>query len=475
LSSTLPAPTAPRLLLVDDDEAACRLLAEVLQRESYEVVPTLSADEALALLEESGPFDAILTDLRMPRTSGLDLLRIVRERDPGALVLVLTAFGDATAAGEAIRAGAYDFISKPYDIAALRETLGRALGRRRLVSVSRSQDAVGAPESGDSGRPVEPALVGHSPAIIQVMKTLARVAPSHATVLVVGETGTGKELVARTIHRFSDRAERRFVAVNCSALAEGLLESELFGHVRGAFTGAAGARPGLFREADHGTLFLDEIGDISPGLQARLLRVLQEHEIVPVGSETPVHVDVRVLAATHRDLPELVRQGRFREDLYYRLNVVTLVLPPLRERRQDIPLLIDHFLRELAARHGRGPVAVDPDAQYRLLGYAWPGNIRELQNVLERSMLLAEQDVIGPEHLPPEVRPGASSPAAASSHPPAVESSPLRSLEEVDREHVLRVLGETGGNREESARILGISRRTLSRMIQRWGLPRRHG
>jgi two-component system, NtrC family, response regulator HydG len=475
VTNTLPSPVHPRLLLVDDDEAACRLLAEVLQRESYEVVPTLSADEALALLDESGPFDAILTDLRMPRTSGLDLLRIVRERDPAALVLVLTAFGDATAAGEAIRAGAYDFISKPYDIAALRETLGRALGRRRLVSVSRSQDSAGGPESGDSTRPVEPALVGHSPAIIQVMKTLARVAPSHATVLVAGETGTGKELVARTIHHFSDRAERRFVAVNCSALAEGLLESELFGHVRGAFTGAAGARPGLFREADHGTLFLDEIGDISSGLQARLLRVLQEHEIVPVGSETPVHVDVRVLAATHRDLPELVRQGRFREDLYYRLNVVTLVLPPLRERRQDIPLLIDHFLRELAARHGRGPVAVDPDAQYRLLGYAWPGNIRELQNVLERSMLLAEQDVIGPEHLPPEVRPGASSPAAPNSNPTAVEPSPLRSLEEVDREHVLRVLGVTGGNREESARILGISRRTLSRMIQRWGLPRRHG
>jgi two-component system, NtrC family, response regulator HydG len=474
VTNTLPTPTPthPRLLLVDDDEAACRLLAEVLQRESYEVVPTLSADEALALLEESGPFDAILTDLRMPRTSGLDLLRTVRERDPGALVLVLTAFGDATAAGEAIRAGAYDFISKPYDIGALRETLGRALGRRRHVSATRSSDSTA--DSAGVTRPGEPALVGHSPAIIQVMKTLARVAPSQATVLVVGETGTGKELVARTIHRFSDRAERRFVAANCSALAEGLLESELFGHVKGAFTGAAGARPGLFREADHGTLFLDEIGDISPALQARLLRVLQEHEIVPVGSETPVQLDVRVLAATHRDLPELVRQGRFREDLYYRLNVVTLVLPPLRERRQDIPLLIDHFLRELAARHGRGPVAVDPDAQYRLLSYAWPGNIRELQNVLERSMLLAEQDVIGPEHLPPEVRPGGSPPTTATVTPLPPEPNPLRSLEEVDREHVLRVLGITGGSREESARILGISRRTLSRMIQRWGLPRRH-
>jgi len=471
-------PIHPRLLLVDDDEEACRLLAEVLEREAYDVVPALSADEALAKVDEAGPFDAVLTDLRMPEKSGLDLLRVLRERDPGALVLVLTAFGDAAAAGEAIRAGAYDFISKPYDIAALRETLARSLGRRRLAGVRRDPDPGAEREAPAAG----PALVGHSPAIIEVMKTLARVAPSQATVLVLGETGTGKELVARTLHHFSDRDDRRFVAVNCSALAEGLLESELFGHVRGAFTGAGNSRPGLFREADKGTLFLDEIGDISPGLQARLLRVVQEHEIVPVGSETPVKVDVRVLGATHRDLPELVRQGRFREDLYYRLNVVTLTLPPLRARRQDIPLLIDHFLRDQAARHGRGPVAVDPEAQRRLLVYDWPGNIRELQNVLERAMLLAEQDVIGPEHLAPEVRAPLGAPAGmpfaaapAPTAPSPSESAPLRSLEEVERDHVLHVLTATRGNRDETSRILGISRRTLSRMIQRWNLPRRTG
>jgi two-component system response regulator HydG len=464
---TAPSLTHPRLLLVDDDEEACRLLAEVLEREAYDVVPALSADEALTKVNEDGPFDAVLTDLRMPGKSGLDLLRTLRERDPAALVLVLTAFGDAGAAGEAIRAGAYDFISKPYDLAALRETLARSLGRRRLAGVRRNSGEAAVASNGRSGGP---ALVGHSPAIIDVMKTLARVAPSQATVLVLGETGTGKELVARTIHHFSERAERRFVAVNCSALAEGLLESELFGHVRGAFTGAGTARPGLFREADRGTLFLDEIGDISPALQARLLRALQEHEIVPLGSETPVKVDVRVLAATHRDLPELVRQGRFREDLYYRLNVVTLTLPPLRARPQDIPLLIDHFLHELAARHGRGPVAVDPEAQRRLLTYDWPGNIRELQNVLERAMLLAEQDVIGPEHLPPEVR----APRAPAVPPPAEPAAgPLRSLDEVHRDHVLRVLGAMRGNRDDTSRVLGISRRTLSRMILRWNLPRR--
>jgi DNA-binding NtrC family response regulator len=468
VTNAIPSGPSARLLLVDDDEAACRLLAEVLEREAYRVVTALSADEALAALDEPVPFDAILTDLRMPAKSGLDLLRIVRERDPAALVLVLTAFGDAAAAGDAIRAGAYDFISKPYDIAALRETLARALGRRRLASVRR-EHTDRPPTDGTGGHP-GPALVGHSPAIIQVMKTLARVAPSQATVMVVGETGTGKELVARTIHHFSERADRRFVAVNCSALAEGLLESELFGHVRGAFTGATTSRPGLFREADHGTLFLDEIGDISPALQSRLLRALQEHEVVPVGSEAAVKIDVRVLAATHRDLPELVRQGRFREDLYYRLNVVSLMLPPLRERRQDIPLLMDHFLRELAARHGRGPVAVDPEAQRRLLGYEWPGNIRELQNVLERAMLLAEQDVIGHEHLPPEVHPHAASPIAVA---PVPDSDPLRSLEAVERDHVMRVLAACGGNREETSRVLGISRRTLSRMIQRWNLPRR--
>jgi DNA-binding NtrC family response regulator len=456
-----------RLLLVDDDEAACRLLSEVLEREAYRVVSALSTDEAITKLEEEGPFDAVLTDLRMPRKSGLDLLRIVRGRDPEALVLVLTAFGDAAAAGEAIRAGAYDFISKPYDISTLRETLGRALGRRRLAK----RRSGGESASAGSDEPDEVALVGHSPAIIDVMKTLARVAASQATVLVLGETGTGKELVARTIHRYSERASRRFVTVNCSALAEGLLESELFGHVKGAFTGAATSRPGLFREADKGTLFLDEIGDISPGLQARLLRALQEHEIVPLGTETAVKVDVRVLAATHRDLPELVRQGRFREDLYYRLDVVTLKLPPLRERRQDIPLLVDHFLRTLSSRHGRGPVAVDPEAQRRLLSYDWPGNIRELQNVLERAVLLAEQGVIGPEHLAISVRPS----AAALSDSGEAAAPVLRALEEIERDHVIRVLAATGGNREESSRILGISRRTLTRMIQRWGLPPRRG
>lgn len=458
-----------RLLLVDDDEEACRMLGEVLERESYEVHRALSVKEGLALFEREGPFEAVLTDLRMPEASGLDLLAQLRERDPDALVLVLTAFGDAGAAAEAIRAGAYDFISKPYDLTELRGTLARALERRKLATARQELVASSPPE------PVlaRGMLVGHSPGIISVMKQVARVGATQASVLILGETGTGKELVARTIHRFSDRAERRLVAVNCSALAEGLLESELFGHVKGAFTGAVANRPGIFREADHGTVFLDEIGDISPGLQARLLRVLQEQEIVPVGSEIPVKVDVRVIAATHRDLDAMVRERQFREDLFYRLNVVTIVLPPLRERRQDVPLLIDHFLTTLAARHSRGPVAIDPAAQALLLAWDWPGNVRELENVLERAMVLAELDVIGPEHLPAGLRasgglPSTPAPGVSPSADPAAPAVELVPLDELDRRHVFRVLAATKGSREESARILGISRRTLTRMIQRW-------
>jgi transcriptional regulator with GAF, ATPase, and Fis domain len=310
-------------------------------------------------------------------------------------------------------------------------------------------------------------IVGHSPGIIDVMKTVARVAPSQATVLITGETGTGKELIARAIHGFSDRAAQHFVAVNCSALAEGVLESELFGHVKGAFTGAATARPGLFREADGGTIFLDEVGDISPALQSRLLRVLQEHEIQPVGADSPVRVDVRVLAATHQSLETLVAQGRFRGDLFYRLNVVTIELPPLRERLQDLPLLVHHFLRALAASHSREPVALDPEAEALLLGYSWPGNVRELQNVLERALVLAAQGVIGPEHLPEDLHlPPVQDQAPAADR---LEAPPLLPLAEIEKRHVLGVLRAVNGNREKAARILGISRRTLVRMLQRWG------
>jgi DNA-binding NtrC family response regulator len=451
----------PHILLVDDDEAAVHLLQEVLERERYQVAAATSVSEGLKRLGDEGPFDLVLTDLRMPGASGLDLLRVVRDRFPTSIVIVLTAFGDATAAGEAIRAGAYDFISKPYDLVELRQMITRALERRSLIPPDLDQAPASETTTADSD------LVGRSPAIIEVMKTVARIAPSQASVLITGETGTGKELVARTIHRFSERSRGKFVAVNCSALAEGILESELFGHVKGAFTGASATRPGLFREADRGTIFLDEIGDISMALQARLLRVLQEREVMPVGSETPISVDVRVIAATHRDLEDMVRHGGFREDLYYRLNIVTVRLPPLRERRQDIPLLIDHFLRLLAAKHRRGLVALDRNAEATLLHYDWPGNIRQLLNVLERALVLAAQDVIGPEHLPSEISRG---PEIGVSPTAAAQPVPMVPLAQVERQHVLGVLQACGGNRERAAQVLRISRRTLTRMLQRWGM-----
>jgi DNA-binding NtrC family response regulator len=462
-----------RLLLVDDDEAACRLLAEVLEREGHEVETALAVDEAIATIGRVGPFDVVVTDLRMPRASGLDLLRYLRERDPDAIVIVVTAFGDATVTAEAIHAGAHDFISKPYDLAAVRETIARALERRGLALRHREATDGAQPETRPGPEDAAPLMVGRSPAIIEVVKTLARAARSQATILLQGESGTGKELAARTLHHLSDRATRRLVVVNCGALTETLLESELFGHVKGAFTGAASARPGLFREADHGTIFLDEIGDISPAVQTRLLRAVQEREVVPVGSETAIKVDVRVIAATHRHLPALVRAGSFREDLYYRLNVVAVTIPPLRERRQDIPLLVDHFVRQLVRRHDRGPVAVDPKAEALLLAFDWPGNVRQLQNVLERAVVLAAQGVIGPEHLPEEVQTGIVTTRAEPATPTAPPSTPLdltsvATLADVERQHVLRVLEATGGRREAAARALGISRRTLTRMLQRW-------
>jgi len=463
--------TPAHVLVVDDDAPAARLLAEVLAREGYAVTTALSVAEAVAALEGGARFDAALTDLRMPGASGFDLVRELKARDPEAIVLVLTAFGSAQAAAEAIAAGAYDFVSKPVDLTALRFTLARALERHRLALENRSLRRRAKGPLGEEGATH---IVGHSPAMIELMKQAARVAPTQATVLITGETGTGKERVARMVHAYSTRAAGRFVAINCGALAEGLLESELFGHVKGAFTGAVAARAGLFREADGGTLFLDEIGDISPALQVRLLRAIQEHEIVPVGAETPIPVDVRLVAATRRDLAAMVKTGAFREDLFYRLHVVTLHLPPLRERRQDVPALVDHFLRIHAGRRDRGPIAIEPAAQAALLAHDWPGNVRELENVIERAVVFAKHDVVTVDDLPPEVRRTQATPPAAQAAAnagPATPPEPLLPLDEVERLHVLRVLEAVGGNRDEAARILGISRRTLSRMAQRWTLP----
>jgi DNA-binding NtrC family response regulator len=454
--------STPRLLLVDDDEAACTLLAEVLERESYSVVRALSGAEALERVDRDGPFDAVLTDLRMPGSSGLELLRDLRARDANAIVFVLTAFGDAAAAGEAIRAGAHDFISKPYDLGQLRVTIGRALARSKLASSTR-----GAPVSPAAAlRASEPTLVGHSPAIIEVMKTVARVAPSQASVLIFGETGAGKELVARAIHRYSDRAQRKFVAVNCSALAEGILESELFGHVKGAFTGANVARPGLFREADGGTLFLDEIGDISPAMQTRLLRVLQERVYEPLGGVEPVRADVRVIAASNKSLDALVREGKFREDLFYRVNVVRLELPALRDRREDLPLLIDHLVARFNRLKGRDIASVSDTVLARLMEYDFPGNVRELENVIEHAFALCRGGLIEMAHLPPKLR---GDEAGLGTRLPSGLT-----LAAMERLLIRDALRKHEGNRAASARELGIDASTLFRKIKALGIRERN-
>jgi two-component system response regulator AtoC len=439
-----------RILVADDDDVTCQLLTEVLGRDGAIVVGETDPRQALARASQE-PIDLAILDLRMPEKDGLTLLRELRARLPLLPVILMTAFGSVDTAVQAITAGAVDYVSKPMNVEELRATVRRALGRRSETQARLPP----ADEGGDR-------LVGRSPAMVDIYKTIARVAPSRATVLLLGESGTGKEVVARAIHQHGPRVRGRFVAVDCGALTETLLESELFGHVRGAFTGAVADAPGLFCEADGGTIFLDEIGDVSPLVQAKLLRVLQEHQVRPVGGATWRTVDVRVVAATNRDLTAAVRAGRFREDLYYRLKVVTIEVPPLRERPEDVPLLVDYLVRRAAGDCGKPVYGVSEAALALLQRYAWPGNVRELAHVLERAVALARHDVLGAEDLPAELR---GDPAPARGETP-VDRPTLRELQQ---RYVLRVLEDEHGNVSRTAVVLGIDRRSLYRMLQRWG------
>jgi DNA-binding NtrC family response regulator len=444
----------PRVLVVDDDAVSCRLLGEVLQGDGLPVLWSTDAFEALERVR-SDPVDLAILDLRMPQMSGLDLMRRLRERTPDLPVIIMTAFGSIDTAVEAIGSGAVDYVSKPMNVEEIRAAVRRVLERQR---------AARAPLAAES----EPAgMIGRTPAMVEVYKTIARVAPGVSTVLILGESGTGKELVARAIHRHSPRHGRPFVAVDCTALTETLLESELFGHVKGAFTGAATDTPGLFAEADGGTIFLDEIGDISPPLQAKLLRVLQEHQVRPVGGAQWRAVDVRVVAATNRDLAAAVSGGEFREDLYYRLKVVTIHLPALRERRDDIPLLVDHLVQRAAAQYGKPVAAVSDPALAVLCAYDWPGNVRELAHVLERSVALAQDTVISVEDLPADLRGGPT----AAAPPDLIADAPT--LEELKVRYIRHVLQRNGGNVSRAAAVLGLERRSLYRMLHRYGIAPR--
>jgi two-component system response regulator HydG len=409
---------------------------------------------------EEASFDAVLTDLVMPDRSGIEVLQEAGRLQPDAVVLLITGHESVKTAVDAMRHGAADYLTKPVDIVELRARLSRAVETGRLrrtnVELQRQLDK----RFGFEG------IIGHSPPMQRLFDVLGQVSATTVTVLIYGESGTGKELVARAIHTNSPRAKEPFVAVNCAALSEGLIESELFGHVKGAFTGAVAHKEGRIVYADHGTLFLDEVGDMPLATQAKLLRVLETREVQPVGGNAVQKVDIRLVAATNRELKSMVREGTFREDLLYRLQVVHLELPPLRERAGDVPLLIDHFIGELAAHHRRAVRGITPEARALLVRYEWPGNVRELRNVIENMVLLARSDVLGIEDVPEGVRPGTHGGSAKSG---GYELAG-RSLSDVERDLIRENLKLAGGNREKTAKLLGIGERTLYRKIKEFGL-----
>ena len=401
-------------------------------------------------MQQSAP-DVILSDVRMDGMDGLALLRVVRERAPAVDVVLMTAYDDMATVVRATRDGAVEFLTKPLDLMDVRAVLRRVFEDRRVRRAGRSDGAAAPPLALDD-------LVGRSPEMIAIYKLIGHSAGTRATVLIRGESGTGKELVARAIHANSTEGHDPFVAVNCAALPATLLESELFGHVRGAFTGAVAARRGRFAQAARGTIFLDEIGDTSLEFQSKLLRVLQDHEFQPVGAERVERTDARVIAATHQDLERMIAEHRFREDLYYRLRVVEIVIPPLRDRKSDIPLLTDHMIRRASAAIGAPLPVVAPEALTKLLDHHWPGNVRELEHCVTRAVVLASGKVVRPEHL------SLSSPGAA------LPAGPIVPLDEVDRAHIARALAWTGGQKARAAELLGISRPRLNRLIEKFGL-----
>ena len=447
-----------KILVVDDDRASCEVLQEIFTAQGWFVETALAPDDALHLAERE-KFDLIVSDINLEASlSGLDLLGHLRERCP---VILITGFGTLEAAVKATREGAWDLISKPFKVQDVVAAARRALDRVEVHETG----------PGDSTRsPYEPAgLLGRSPAMLDLYKEIARVAPSRSTVLIIGESGTGKELVARSIHDNSARSRGPFIPVNCGALTETLLEAELFGHVRGAFTGAINDRRGLWEEATGGTLFLDEIGETSPALQVKLLRALQEREIRRVGASRTLSVDARVIAATNRELEGEVGGGRFREDLFYRLSVVTLRVPSLRERRSDIPLLAERFLRGAEENAARGGLKFAAETTRALVAYDWPGNVRELQSAVEYAALHARGSEINPEDLPPKLQAAEVREAAARNSLAALYED-LPPLAELERRYLLHVLNVVGGHRTRAAATLGIDRRTLYRMAERYGI-----
>ena len=447
----------PSLLLVDDESAILDSLRILFKHEGFDVVVAQGGRAALDALERAVP-ELVVTDVRMPSVNGIEVLTAARRRDPDLPVILMTAQAELKTAIDAVNQGAFHYIQKPFDNEELVAICRRALEHRRLKAENRTlRQEIQRRERSQAVRPI-----GEAPVFRDVLRLAETVAPSDSIVLIQGESGTGKEVIARWIHGLSGRAQGPFVSINCGALPEGLLESELFGHVKGAFTGAVRDHEGLFAAAAGGSFFLDEIGEMAPATQVKLLRVLQEREAIPVGGTQPVPVDVRLIAATNRDIEQDMRGGRFRSDLFYRLNVIAIHLPPLRERREDIPLLADAFLRRMAVERGTAPKAVVADAMSAIMAYDWPGNVRELENALERAWTLTQGEAIPAAALPARVTERRAPSLVADR--PAVNPT----LDVVERAYILWVLQNEGGNKTRAAEVLGIDPSTLYRKLARY-------
>jgi two-component system response regulator HydG len=454
-------PEKATVLVVDDDAGHLSVVKTVIKSWGYDVEGADDGTKAVEKAKER-PFDLIVMDVRMAEMSGIEALKIIKEYNPAIPILIMTAYSSVESAVEALKEGAYDYLTKPLDFDVLKLTLERALDHTSL-RVENLELKKKLRSSHDLTN-----IIGKSQPMKELIEMVAMVAPSEATALITGESGTGKELIARSIHYNSGRREGPLVTVNCAALTETLLESELFGHEKGAFTGADRRREGRFMQAKKGTIFLDEIGEMSSVMQAKLLRVIQDREIQRVGSDFTLKVDVRILAATNRELQEDVSAGKFREDLYYRLNVVTLRVPPLRERVEDIPLLAQHFLEKYARKNKKRVKGFTPLAMDMFLKYDWPGNVRELENAVERAVILWPGDYITEKELPLSIT-KAYPHAEEIEAPPTVSKEP-QSLEEAEKEAVLTALKAAGGNKSETARVLGITRKALHKKLQKYGV-----
>ena len=442
----------PKILVVDDDRSICKMIGSLLDMEGYAHTVVGRGEDALEVIR-SEPIDIVISDIYMGDVSGLDVLAAAREALPRAEVVIMTAHGSVETAVRAVRNGAFDYISKPFAVEDILGVIRRIEEKERLMGTADAVPEI-AEDYPDTG------IIGTSRKMVAIYKKLARIAAIEAPVLIYGETGTGKELIANAIHQNSDRSSSPFVVINCGSLTETLLESELFGHERGAFTGAVGSRKGLFESAAGGTVFLDEISETSLSFQVKLLRVIQENEIRRVGSNDTIGVNIRTLAATNRDLRGMVAQQQFREDLFHRLNVFTISIPALRERSEDIPVLASYFLKEYAAGSG-SPARFLPEAIALMCRYEWPGNVRELKNVIERTLAFCDNGVIGPGDL--EL-------GGSQAETPEPDKG---SLESMERDHIVRILKETGGNKKRAAEILGIERRTLYNKAKRLGIDLR--